>query len=250
MSDEWWVTELWTVNCEWLLAKSMVCRFLGNGSISKLKLYHKNLWKNEKIMEGQKIHWGDLHQKFRKTKPVTEEGCGVVYRYEHGHSRTFSDSQGRPRTLTNTHAHSPQSTGHDSQSPAHSSQLTVQSPRSALRCSQLTTNSQLTAHSPQFTAHSPQPAAYSSQFTSHHSQLAVHNSHPAAHSPRPTNYSSQLTMNNPHSSHRTSNMRSLAKWFQATYIIDNLSALLMLSLTHCGFNGVKPDSYWSSYGWT
>ena len=155
-------------------------------------------------MEGQKIHWGDLHQKFRKTKPVIEEGCGVVHRYEHGHPRTFSDSQGRPRTLTNTHAHSPQSTGHDSQSPAHNSQLTIQSPRSALRCSQLTTNSQLTAHSPQFTAHSPQPAAYSSQFTSHHSQLAVHNSHPAAHRPRPTNYSSQLTMNNPHSSHGTS----------------------------------------------
>ena len=33
-------------------------------------------------MEGQKIHWGDLHQKSYNKKHVTEEGCGVVYRYE------------------------------------------------------------------------------------------------------------------------------------------------------------------------
>ena len=33
-------------------------------------------------MEGQKIHWGDLHQKSYNKKTVTEEGCVVVYRYE------------------------------------------------------------------------------------------------------------------------------------------------------------------------
>ena len=85
ISDEWWMTSLMPGDVILLSTKGMVCRFLGNGSTSKLKLYHENRWKQKKNIEGQKIHWGDLHQKSYNKKTVTEEGCGVVCRYEvHG----------------------------------------------------------------------------------------------------------------------------------------------------------------------